>query len=461
MNVSNDLHFNLNILEKYNTSGPRYTSYPTAPQFKNETSPSLYIKHLALLGNIRPPLSLYFHIPFCISMCHYCGCNVAIRKDRVEYGDHYLDHLFQEIEMLTRITGRIPINQCHWGGGTPTFLNVDQITRLYSKIKESFEIQKNAEIAIEIEPRTVTEEQISCLARMGFNRISMGVQDMDIEVGRAINRVNTYDNIASVFSICRSHELDSINIDLIYGLPKQTESSFKQTMEGVIKLKPSRIALYSFAYVPWLKRHQKNINQKDLPNPSERIELFKKAREVLLNNGYISIAMDHFARKEDPMAKSFLDGSLNRNFMGYTLLPGEDYLGIGASSIGYIRGAYFQNHKHLPEYYKSIQNGLFPLEKSYCLDRDDIIRKWVIQQLMCSFELNYDKFNTLFDLSFRDYFKLELERLEDFYKDKLIIQKKDSLVVTESGKLLIRNICMIFDRYITENQSARQFSKTI
>lgn len=366
------------------------------------------------------------------------------------------------MDKVVETTGSgLEVSQCHWGGGTPTFLTTDQIRRLHNKTKTLFHIKKNAEVAIEIEPRTVTEEQISTLAELGFNRISMGVQDMDEKVGKAINRINSFERIQKVFQMCRKYGFQSINVDLIYGLPEQNLESFTQTIQSVITLKPNRIALYSFAYVPWLKRHQQKINPESLPNPEERLALFNMASQSFQNGPYQAIAMDHFALEEDEMAIAFGEGRLNRNFMGYTVLPGEDFLGMGVSSIGYIQGRYFQNQKHIPEYFSAIDQNHFPLERGYILTEDDKIRKWVIQSLMCRFQIQYSEFQERFGYEFGKYFEAEQNHLKICKEDGLLKLENNGLQLTDMGKLLVRNICMGMDAYYLEQRKTQRFSKTI
>lgn len=450
------------IFQKYNVAGPRYTSYPTAPEWSESIRGDDYQVKLEACGANDEPLSLYLHIPFCESLCYYCGCNIAIRKRKPETADDYLDHLFAEMDQVTRHLGtRKRVQQFHIGGGTPTFLTTRQLERLFAKCLSHFDIELEHEIAIEIEPRRAAEDQLQALSKMGFNRVSMGIQDFDPRVQESVNRVHSFDHVAAVFDRLRKFQLESINIDLIYGLPHQSLKTFEDTIEKVIQLKPSRIALYSFAHIPWLQKQQKRLDVEALPSPEEKINIFILANRMLKAGGYIDIAMDHFALEEDEMAQAYLENRLNRNFMGYTVLPAEHFLGLGSSAIGCISGGYFQNTKSIPDYYKQIEERGFALEKGLILTPDDLIRKKLISNLMCRLSIKPAELEKEFGVTFDDYFTVEREHMQNCIEDGLLEKQNGEYLVTELGRLFVRNIAMGFDAYIRKKDGHRRFSRTI
>ncbi len=449
-------------LQKFDVPGPRYTSYPTAPVWKEDVTSETYRSKLEEFGRNDKTLSLYLHLPFCRSMCTFCACNVIIRPADMKYSEEYLTYLFKEIDMVAQAIGRKKtIRQLHWGGGTPTFSAEEQITRLYEKISETFTIAPDAEIAIEVDPRTVTESKIRTLKRLGFNRVSMGVQDFDETVQKAVNRIQPFEFVQRVNGWCRDSGFSSVNFDLIYGLPYQTRTSFYDTIEQVIRLRPDRIALYSFAYVPWLKHHQRKIDTGTLPSADEKIEIFLKAREQFLGTGYQAIAMDHFALKEDEMAKAFNQQKLYRNFMGYTVKPADEYIGLGMTAIGFLENAFIQNVKEIGEYYRLIAEGVFPVERGKVLTLDDQIRQWVIHSLMCHFSLKFSDFSHKFGVAVGEYFKDEQEHLKNCVEDGLLKAIADGYEATELGQLFIRNVCMGFDYYLKQKDGHKRFSRTI
>src|SRR3989338_10996339 len=333
---------------KFDVPGPRYTSYPTAPVWSEDVNEKVYRDKLQAFGKTEKTLSLYIHIPFCRSLCSYCGCNVVVRKADERFGDEYLKCLSKEMELVRRfIGGRKKVAQFHVGGGTPTFLSEAQIERLYVKAQENFDIDPEGEIAIEIDPRTTTESKIKKLRALGFNRVSIGVQDFNEDVQRQVGRHQPYSLVKELHERCRELQFESVNFDLIYGLPRQTVKSFRETVEKVILLRPDRIALYSFAYVPWLKRHQRKIEASLLPSSDLKLDIFLNARAQFLEGGYMAIAMDHFALEDDELARAFKRGTLYRNFMGYTVKQADEYIGLGLTSIGFLEGTYVQNQKAL------------------------------------------------------------------------------------------------------------------
>ncbi|MCH7505510.1 oxygen-independent coproporphyrinogen III oxidase [PVC group bacterium] len=450
------------LIKKYDVAGPRYTSYPTAPVWKTLPSAEGYETKLKSFGRTERPLSIYIHIPFCESLCYFCACNKIIRKSLKTYGDQYIDYLAKEMELLCEFMGRKkPVIQLHWGGGTPTFLDEEQIKRLFNLTCEYFDIHPDGEISIEIDPRTTKKEKIRCLRELGFNRISMGVQDFHPEVQKDINRIQPYELVKEVYEACREYEFTSVNMDLIYGLPYQTQETFKETVERVIDLGPDRIALYSYANVPWLIKHQERMNRERIPDVDQKLDIFMQAREQFMAGGYLTIAMDHFAKKSDAMAEAFLDGTLWRNFMGYTLRPTDDFIGLGVSSIGFVGFAYFQNQKNLDQYYEDLDNGRFPIERGKILSDDDIKRQWVITSIMCRSGVDKREFENTFGESFDQYFSQEQRHLEKCEEDGLVEIGKEKIDVTPVGRIFIRNIAMGFDWYLRQKDSHKQFSKTV
>lgn len=452
------LHLTPEIIQKFDVPGPRYTSYPTAPQWTADFDAQTYAQ---VLARSDQSLSVYVHVPFCVSMCYYCGCSVTIRKSSTQVGDHFLDYLEKELSLAYQTIGaRLPVRQFHIGGGTPNFLTATQLTRLVTMMRERFVFETGMEQAIEIDPRTVTPDMPEALAKLGFNRISMGIQDFDARVQKAINRIQPYEQVAALFDALRAQGIGSINADLIYGLPLQTETGFAETIRQVIALQPDRIALYSYAHIPWLKSHQRLIAPESLPSPSEKLNLFLLASRMLAENGYIAIAMDHFALETDDMAKAYQSGTLYRNFMGYTLKPAEDYIGFGPSAIGHLQGNYAQNVKELKAYYHALDKGLFPIERGLSMSLDDRIRQWVIQALMCQFCVDKESFAKQFDMSFDVYFAKESGHVAYCVEEKLLEVTDTHLRVTPLGRFFVRNICMGFDAYFTPAGSGR-FSRTV
>jgi oxygen-independent coproporphyrinogen-3 oxidase len=436
---------------KFDVPGPRYTSYPTAPEWSTEVKAPTYQEKLHAFGQSDKTLSVYIHIPFCESMCYYCACNVVIRKKDPKYAEEYLNFLKQ----------RKPIKQFHWGGGTPTFLTEEQIERLFTKVCEAFLVDKEGEISIEVDPRTIDHPTLKKIYELGFNRISMGVQDFDPEVQEEVNRRQPFEIVQEFHNWCQGLGFHSINYDLIYGLPYQTPQRFYATVNKVIALRPDRIALYSFAYVPWLKKHQSKLKIEKMPTNDAKLDIFLQSREQLLRAGYQAIAMDHFALYGDELAKAFRQGTLYRNFMGYTVKPADEFIGLGLTAIGFLENTFVQNHKTLPDYYRDLKENMLPVERGKVLTEDDQIRQWVIHSLMCRFELNKDDFLNRFGIPFDAYFNEEQDHLQKCEVDGLL-QNFPSLVhITDLGKIFIRNVCMGFDWYLRQKGSHRQFSRTV
>ncbi len=453
---------NKDTIKKYDIAGPRYTSYPTAPQWSTEITADTYAVKLKAFGQNDKTLSLYVHIPFCEQLCYFCACTKVIRPKYDKGGDEFLSYLFKEIDMVAaQISKRKLIRQLHLGGGTPTYLSNQQLKQLLDKIKSLFDIDFKEEVAIEIDPRTVDLAKLTTLRELGFNRVSMGVQDFDAKVQDDINRIQPLAQVTQVNQWCRDLKFESVNFDLIYGLPYQTRDTFKKTVDEVIKLRPDRIALYSFAYVPWLSKPQNKFNLDAIPVHDEKLDIFIQSRENLLAHGYQAIAMDHFALTSDAMAKAFNEGKLHRNFMGYTLKPADEFIGIGPSAIGFLENTFVQNIKVLPDYFAQLNQAVLPIERGKALSHDDQIRQWVINRLMCQFEVDKVEFLTKFGCRFDDYFTQEAEHLEDCIEDKLIAQDQASIKVTDLGKIFIRNVCMGFDWYLRQKDSHKRFSRTV
>lgn len=464
--VSSAVDVTLELLRKYDRPGPRYTSYPTAVEFTPEFTEQDYRQKLAEADRLpAEPLSLYVHLPFCEERCLYCGCNVVITK-KGEVAESYLETLYREIDLLAaHLPHRRIVSQYHWGGGTPTYHDPAQIEALHRRITRHFEILPDAEVAIEVDPRVTTFEQTRLLEQLGFNRISMGVQDFTPEVQAAVDRNQTEEQTRRLYDECRRLGFHSINLDLIYGLPLQTPESFARNMDVVIDLRPDRIAVYSYAFVPWLKAHQKRIDTDTLPDPATKLRLFCIAREMLLEAGYRQIGMDHFALPEDEMVLAMQERRLHRNFMGYTVKRGGDMLGLGTSAIGDVQGSLAQNVKKLTAYRQAVDEGRFPIERGVRLDGDDLIRREVITRLMCNFHLDQGEIERRFGISFSDYFAKELDELRGPggpVEHGFLEIEPDHLKVVGQGSLFIRNICMVFDRYLRKDGPDKPvFSRTV
>lgn len=452
--------FNEELIKKYDRPGPRYTSYPPATEFHEGVKEEDYKAKLLESNQSKRPLSLYLHIPFCESACWFCGCNVII-SHRKDVARRYLDYVYREMDMLSRyIDTSRPVVQLHWGGGTPNFLSNQEIEELFGRIGDFFNIDKDAEISVEIDPRYLTEGQLETLRKVGFNRVSMGLQDLDPQVQSAINRVQPYELMQRVMKELRDLGFKSINIDLIYGLPYQTPEKFKKTIEQTIELEPDRVAVFNFAYVPWLKPLQRKIDPSTLPPPKDKLTILEMTIDLFQRAGYVFIGMDHFAKPEDELALAQKEGSLWRNFQGYTTKKGVDLIGIGATSIGMLHDAYFQNYKTIREYYLAIDGGKLPTMRGYILSQEDLLRREVIMDIMCNFYCSFEKIEKLFGINFEEHFERELEELADMQKDGLLRLKDRAIEVLPEGRLLVRNIAMVFDQYVRQKKEPK-FSRTI
>ena len=456
------MHLSKPLIQQFNTQTPRYTSYPTVPAWTSAVGISEYHTALGAFDAADRPLSVYVHLPFCEKMCYYCGCNVVIRKKH-EVADEYLDHLEQELHLIRQsLTQKKRVVQLHFGGGTPNYLDNAQMDRLFALLNTHFEIDESAEVSIEVDPRTVTQSQVSHYPSLGINRLSMGLQDFDATVQEAVNRIQPYDTVSDLFNWARAAGITGINIDLIYGLPFQTVESFSQTITLVNQLSPNRIALYSYAHVPWLKSHQTLIKESDLPSADEKIDIFLMSRDTLLSHGYDAIGMDHFAKSTDELATAYKEGWLYRNFMGYTIKPADDFIGLGVSSIGFINGTYVQNTADLKTYYQQISEGMLASHRGLVLTPDDLIRHDVITTLMCQFQITKATFGKTHAIDFDTYFSAEQDQLTTCESQGLIDQTADTLKLTELGRLFVRNVVTIFDNTSPKPKpGAPRFSKAI
>ena len=454
----------LEKIRKYDKPGPRYTSYPTAPQFNENFTKDDYIDEIVKTnyGKSLPDLSLYFHLPYCDTLCFFCGCNMLITRNRTRIKE-YIEYVQKEIDLLrTYLLPDRKVSQHHWGGGTPTHLNPDEINLLASYINKSFEFkEEGSENSCEIDPRELTREHLEALRNNGFNRISMGVQDFNDIVQKAVNRIQPEDITRKAVAWVRELGFQSINLDLIYGLPFQTVDSFADTVDKIIDISPDRIAVFNYAHVPWMKKHMALIHQEDLPTPEMKLEILKTTIEQLTNAGYVFIGMDHFAKPNDELSIALREKNLYRNFQGYSTNAGTDLYALGITSISQLNNIYAQNFKTEKEYYNALDNEDIPTAKGYKLNGDDHIRREVIMRLMCDFELNYKDIEEKFKIRFKDYFKWGLNNLKEMEDDKLVTITDDGIKVREMGRLLIRNIAMNFDGYIERKEDTAKYSRTV
>jgi len=449
------------LLAKYNISGPRYTSYPTALEFNQDYHLADYLHCLHQLSDDKS-LSLYIHIPFCQNICYYCGCNKIITKTRSK-AEEYVEYLIKEIRLLAKELGNNPLRQIHWGGGTPTYLSIEQISQIMTAIRQEFEVpdEDSTEISIEIDPRAIPIDDIKHLATLGFNRMSMGVQDFDAKVQKAVNRIQSFELTRDMIIEARRCGFKSINIDLIYGLPLQTKQTFEKTLSLVNQISPDRISVFNYAHLPHRFKPQRRINGDDLPSATEKLSIFQFIITFLQQQGYIYIGMDHFAKPDDELAIAQQQGCLHRNFQGYTTHEEYQLIGVGISSIGSVNGQYHQNVRDTPSYYAALDQDQLPLWRGVKVNQDDLIRKRVIFDLICHFQLDIEKFEQAYDIQFTQYFANEIDMMKPFIEDDLVIFADQQLQVTAKGRLLIRNICMLFDAYLNELQGVNNFSKVI
>ena len=451
------------LLHRFDVAGPRYTSYPTADRFIEAFDADTYKTWLAKRSLVRTlqPLSLYVHLPFCGSICYYCACNKVVTRDRGRSAK-YVRHLEREIAMQGELLGKSPhVAQMHWGGGTPTFLADAELARLMEVIRSRFQLDDKGEFSIEIDPRALQSSTLEVLRRLGFNRISIGVQDFDPDVQRAVHRVQSEEQTREAMMQARRLQFRSINIDLIYGLPKQHVVGFNRTLEKVIASAPDRIALYNYAHLPAVFKPQRRIDEADLPSAETRLQLLSLAIRRLTGAGYEYIGMDHFARPDDDLSVAQRQGRLQRNFQGYSTGAECDLIGLGISAIGQVGPTYSQNVKSLEEYYDRLDRGVLPILRGIELSADDLLRRAVIQSLMCRFEVPIESLEIAHLIDFGSYFATEIADLLAFQKIGLLTLDDQWLSVTPLGRFFIRNICMVFDRYLREGRERARYSKAV
>ena len=461
--MEQQLVFDAELLARYDVSGPRYTSYPTAPQFSESFDEQMYRNTIAESNGdfLARPLSIYIHIPFCNTVCYYCGCNKIVTKDRRKAID-YLSHLHQEIAMQAEMfDGDRTVNQIHLGGGTPSFIDNSSLAALMNELHVHFPIAGDdvGEYSIEIDPREVDAESVKILRDIGFNRLSIGVQDLDDSVQLAVNRVQSERETFDVINAARANDFRSVSVDLMYGLPNQTIDSFKRTLDRVIEVQPDRLSLFNYAHMPTLFKPQRRINEEDLPSAVTKLEILKQSSEQLQQSGYVYIGMDHFARPDDELAIAQREGKLQRNFQGYSTHGDCDLLALGVTAIGQTRNSFSQNYRDIEPYYEALDAGRLPIFRGMTLSEDDRIRGRVIQELICHFNLDFEVINRRFEINFKDYFAKELSELQTMQQDGLLQIHANSIEVLPVGRLLIRNICMMFDAYL--QNTSQQFSKVI
>jgi oxygen-independent coproporphyrinogen-3 oxidase len=458
------LSFNRALVEKYDRPGPRYTSYPTAPQFHQAFAVGDYRSAAQQTNNAETPkpLSVYIHIPFCKSLCYYCACNKIITH-KTDRAAEYLDYLKREIRMQAALFDRSrPLTQLHLGGGTPTYFSSEQLADLMVALHESFTMDNSGrhEFSLEVDPRTVTPEQIHQLRQLGFNRLSFGVQDFDEQVQIAVNRIQTEEQTRELVQAARDARFKSISVDLIYGLPLQTVDSFDITLSKIIDIRPDRIAAYSYAHLPDLVRAQKLIRPEDMPPPERKLELLELTIKRLTSAGYVYIGMDHFALPDDELSLARANGTLQRNFQGYSTHADCDLIGLGISSIGKVGNSYSQNVKELSQYYARLNEDMLPVQRGYALSEDDRLRRDVIVSLMCHGQVDFAATEQRYGIDFREYFADSLAMLDEQIADGLVDITDTAMVLLPQGHLMMRNVAMAFDAYLGDQQRGR-FSRTV
>ncbi len=457
-----ELIFDSDLIRRYDKAGPRYTSYPTAVQFHTDFGVDDYRAQVEASNASGRDLSLYFHIPFCDTICFYCGCNKIATKDRSR-AEPYLRRIYKELAMQSELfdPGR-KVRQLHWGGGTPTFISHDEMRELMNMTRRYFDLvdDSEGEYSIEIDPREATAETIAILREVGFNRMSLGVQDFDPGVQKAVNRIQSEEQTYAIIEAARKEGFHSVSLDLIYGLPHQSTTTFAATLEKVLAMSPDRLSVFNYAHLPEIFKPQRRINEADLPKPDEKLAILKSTIETLIAAGYVYIGMDHFAKPNDELALAQASGSLYRNFQGYSTHADCDLVALGVTSIGKVGDCYAQNLKPMDDYTARIDNNELAIFRGITLSADDVLRREVINQLICNFVLTFADIEKQFKINFADYFASELEDLKPMMEDGLVEISAEGIRVSSSGKLLIRNICMVFDIYL-RNKTEQRFSKVI
>jgi len=457
-----DIVFDLDLIRRYDKAGPRYTSYPTAVQFHEKFAEREYKDYAIKSNENGQPLSLYFHLPFCDTVCFYCACNKIITKNR-KRSMPYLQRLFQEISLQAALFDPDrPVTQLHWGGGTPTFLSHDEMRQLMAETRRYFKLldDDNGEYSIEIDPREADAETINVLRELGFNRLSLGVQDFDPAVQKAVNRIQSEAETEEVIQAARDVGFHSVSIDLMYGLPLQSVATFTQTLDKVIAMSPDRLSVFNYAHLPQMFKTQRQINEAELPPPEEKLAILQLCVQRLTDEGYVYIGMDHFAKPDDELAIAQQEGTLYRNFQGYSTQAECDLIAMGVTAVSKIGNSYSQNVKTMEEYEARIDSGHLPMFRGIGLNDDDLLRRHVITQLICHFVLDIKKLEQAYSLKFAEYFEIEQKDLQQLQDDGLITFSAEKIEVTPAGKFLIRNVCMVFDRYLRE-AGEKRFSKVI
>jgi oxygen-independent coproporphyrinogen III oxidase len=451
------------VLKRFNSQGPRYTSYPTAPMFSPTfTADDLKQEIVETNQDSERPLSLYLHFPFCAKLCYFCGCTMRVTHDR-KLISQYNSYIKREIDLIAPLVSKKrKVVQMHWGGGTPSYLLPEEILEVGNYIKERFDFADDIEASVEIDPRNMVREHIEAFAEAGFNRTSFGVQDFNLRVQQAINRVQSEEITRQVVDWAREFGFKSVNLDLIYGLPYQTLETFAETVDKVVDISPERIAVFNYAHVPWLKKHQAVMDQDAMPSPDERLAILKMTSEKLARAGYEYIGMDHFAKPTDELAIAQKEGTLYRNFQGYSTKAGADLYAFGMSAISQFENIYAQNHKDFKAYYGAIDTGTPATNVGYRMTADDHIRKEVIMKLMCDLEIDKKEIEEKFGIDFDEYFRQDIPKFDQFIREGLLVNEPDKIRVIDSGILIIRNIAMCFDAYLEEMMRTKPvFSKTV
>lgn len=460
--MDQSLVFDLELIKRYDKSGPRYTSYPTAVQFHESFGEEEYRRIAEQTNAAKQPLSLYFHIPFCNTVCFYCACNKIVTKDRSK-AQPYLGRVYKEMAMQAELfdSNRV-VDQLHWGGGTPTFISHEQMRELMAETRKHFKLRDDdtGEYSIEIDPREVTAETITILRELGFNRMSLGVQDFDERVQKAVNRIQTEAETLAALDNARKQGFKSISIDLIYGLPFQSVESFSKTLDRILAVDPDRLSVFNYAHLPEMFPPQRRINEDELPAPAEKLDILMMTNERLHKAGYVYIGMDHFAKPDDELAVAQREGQLYRNFQGYSTHADCDLIGLGVTSIGKVGNSYSQNMRTMDEYCERIDANRLPVFRGIELDKDDLLRREIITELMCNFDLDKQAIEAKFSISFDDYFKSEQDDMTQLQQDGLIKIDGQHIEVQPAGRFLIRNVCMVFDKYLRQATEQR-FSKVI
>jgi oxygen-independent coproporphyrinogen-3 oxidase len=463
--MTQQVRFDPELIRRYDVAGPRYTSYPTAVQFFEGFDADAYQRYTELSNNelIPSPLSLYVHLPFCRSLCYYCGCTKKVTRHDNQ-GITYLELLHKEIDMQGKLFDRDrKVTQLHFGGGTPTFFNDQQLDELVAQLGKHFSLSSKSsrEFSIEVDPRTVDSQGLARLADLGFNRISLGVQDFNPKVQKAVNRIQDQESTLNMVTDSRKLGFNSVSIDLIYGLPLQTTDSFGETIDTVLTAKPDRLAVYNYAHMPQIFRAQRMINSDDIPSPETKLELMELTIDKLTAAGYVYIGMDHFALPEDELTIAQRDGHLQRNFQGYSTRRECDLIGLGVSSIGKVGDSYSQNLKEIPAWQNAVAEGKLPIWRGLCLTNEDRLRRRVIESVMCHGHVGFADFEADFDIDFHEHFAYELSALEQLAEDGLLQMGEDEFNATAAGRLLLRAIAMVFDEYLQSSENKPRYSRVI